>query len=238
MLLRVASYNIHRAIGRDGQQSPERIAEVLREVQADVVALQEVAYRTDAVGDVPGYLAAATEAEVIRGETLRDERGPYGNAVLSRAPVARIDRLDFSTRGREPRGAIDLDLRLGDVTAQVLATHLGLRPRERRYQISRLLASVDASRADVQIVVGDFNELLRWGRPLRALERTFGRIPAPPTFPSGRPWLALDRVWAKPAQVLRNVRAHRSTVARMASDHLPLVAELDLRALPRRQASL
>ncbi len=228
MSLRIASYNIHRAVGRDGRQQPERIAEVLHEVQADVVALQEVGYRAEPVGDVLDYLATATQARAIEGATLRDERGPYGNGVLSRVPIASLDRLDLSFGDREPRGAIELALKVRGVEAQVIATHLGLRPGERRYQVDRILKRLDASTASLQVVLGDFNEWLSWGRPLRALNRAFGRMPAPATFPAHRPWLSLDRIWVKPSNVVEHLRAHRSPLAQIASDHLPLVAELEV----------
>ncbi len=226
MSLRIASYNIHRAIGRDGQQAPKRIAEVLRELQADVVALQEVGYRAETVGDVLDYLAAATKSQAIEGATLLDERGPYGNGVLSRVPITKLNRLDLSLGNREPRGAIELALTLHGVQAQVIATHLGLRPGERRYQVDRILERLDASTASLQVVLGDFNEWLSWGRPLRALNRAFGRMPAPATFPAHRPWLSLDRIWVKPSNVVERLRAHRSPMAQIASDHLPLIAEL------------
>ncbi len=226
MSLRIASYNIHRAVGRDGRQEPERIAQVLGELQADVVALQEVSYRTETVGDVLEYLAAATQAQAIESATLRDERGPYGNGVLSRVPIAKLNRLDLSFGSREPRGAIELALTAHGVQAQVIATHLGLRPGERRYQVDRILERLDAPTASLQVVLGDFNEWLSWGRPLRSLNRAFGRMPAPATFPAHRPWLALDRIWVKPSNVVESLRAHRSPLAQIASDHLPLVAEL------------
>lgn len=231
MHFRVATYNIHRAIGRDGRQSPARIADVLRELNADVVALQEVGFRTDPVGDVIDYLAGATKTSAIAGETFRDPRGPYGNAVLSRLPIVGFERIDLSKPGREPRGAIDLRLGLGDTNVQVVATHLGLRPRERRKQTARLLSAFEASAADLKILLGDFNELLPWGRPLRSLERAFGRSPAPATFPSRWPLLPLDRLWAKPSRAVQAVAPHASDNAKVASDHLPLVAELDLRRL-------
>lgn len=226
MKLRVATYNIHRAIGHDGRQDPDRIAEVLRELRADVIAMQEVAYRSGSVRDVLSYLANATQSEAVAGVTLEDERGPYGNGILSRVPITRVARLDLSVRGREPRGAIDLAVKQEGVEAQILSTHLGLRPRERRHQVTQILAKLETSTADVKILLGDFNEWLRWGRPVRRLQRWLGRSPAPATFPAHRPWLPLDRVWVSPEETLVSLRPHSSALARTASDHLPLVAEI------------
>jgi endonuclease/exonuclease/phosphatase family metal-dependent hydrolase len=109
----------------------------------------------------------------------------------------------------------------------MLATHLGLSFEERRYQISRIMTLLEsASDADVTILMGDFNEWFRWGRLRRRLHWIFGVFPAPATFPSRHPFLALDRIWVRPAGVLTTIQAYGSAPARMASDHLPLVADL------------
>jgi len=232
--MRIATYNIHRAIGADGRQDPSRIAQVLREIDSDLVALHEVAYRTDASEPLLEYLGKQMEASVIEGITLRDERGDYGNAVLTRIPVTAVRRLDISVPQREPRGAIEMDLRVSGVDVQIVATHLGLRPGERREQIKALLARFERASTEVRVLLGDLNEWFLWGRPLRWLHRVFGDIPAPATFPARWPWFALDRLWVDPAAVATDIRAHRSTAARAASDHLPLVAELDLKAAAMR----
>ena len=228
MSLRVASYNIHRAIGRDGREDASRIAQVLEEVDADIVALQEVGYARGTPGNVLEYLGERLNAQVVEGVTLQDERGHYGNAVLSRLPVASLSRHDISVPHREPRGALELTFHLGQAEILLIATHLGLLPGERRYQIRKLLPLVDASPADVKILLGDLNEWFLWGRLLRWLRRDFGRVAAPRTFPAHRPWFALDRLWVKPTGAVQTLRAHRSEMARIASDHLPLVAELTI----------
>jgi endonuclease/exonuclease/phosphatase family metal-dependent hydrolase len=163
--------------------------------------------------------------EILEGVTLRDERGHYGNALLSRLPVRKVRRLDLSIRGREPRGAIDAELD-ARVAIQVLATHLGLRPFERRWQVRRLLEAVEASSAPVKVLLGDLNEWFLWGRPVRWLQGVFGDTPAPATFPAKRPMLALDRLWAAPPSSMVRLYAHDTPLARVASDHLPLVGEL------------
>jgi endonuclease/exonuclease/phosphatase family metal-dependent hydrolase len=228
MNLRIASYNIHRSVGRDGREDPSRIASVLEELDADVVALQEVGYRAQASGDVLPQLARAMGARAIEGATLLDERGHYGNAVLSRLPIEVVHRLDLSVPLREPRGAIELMIDARGQAMQVIATHLGLRPGERRHQISELLSLLEASAAEVQVLLGDLNEWFLWGRPLRWLHRVFDRMPAPATFPAHRPWLSLDRLWVKPARIVKSLVTHTSPLSRVASDHLPLVAELEI----------
>ena len=228
MPLRIATYNVHRCIGRDGAESPERIAAVLREIGADVVALQEVAHRPGTPDNVLAYLAESVGAEAIEGTTLRDQRGNYGNALLTRVTSESVRRVDISVPLREPRGALDVVLTVNASTARVVTTHLGLRPAERRYQIRRILSLLEAGSADVTALMGDFNEWYLWGRPLRWLNRTFAPMPSPATFPSHRPFLALDRLWVRPRQQLISLAPHRSDLARTASDHLPLVAELAL----------
>lgn len=227
--MRIATYNIHRAIGSDGHENPKRIASVLHELDADIIALQEVGYISGEPGNLLEYLGESIEARIIEGITFQDERGHYGNAILSRLPVSAIDLHDISVAGREPRGAIELTLQVRDTVVQVFATHLGLRPGERREQVEKLVPLLAASSADIKILMGDLNEWFLWGRPLRRLHRVLGNTPAPATFPARWPWLALDRLWVQPLSVIDSLQAHRSTTARIASDHLPLVAELQIR---------
>ena len=226
--MRIATYNIHRAVGQDNRENPERIATVLRELDADVVALQEVGYEAEKPGNVLEYLAEAIHARVIEGVTLLDERGNYGNAVLTRLPVDRLHMHDISLPGREHRGAIELHLKINAIELQIIATHLGLRPGERRQQIEKLITVFNDSPAEIKILLGDLNEWFLWGRPLRSLYRLFGRTPAPPTFPGRWPWFALDRIWVQPLAALEQLQVHKSVISRQASDHLPLFADLSI----------
>jgi endonuclease/exonuclease/phosphatase family metal-dependent hydrolase len=109
---------------------------------------------------------------------------------------------------------------------RIVATHLGLRAGERRFQMRRLLALLDSSSSDVTVLLGDFNEWFNWARPLRWITRRLGGLPAPATFPSRRPLLALDRIWVHPPQTVIDLRPHHSPATAIASDHLPLVADL------------
>jgi endonuclease/exonuclease/phosphatase family metal-dependent hydrolase len=227
MTLRVATYNIHRCIGFDGVEKPKRIAAVLQGMNADVAALQEVAFAVEPYqNNILTYLAHAMDAIAIAGPTLLEKKGHYGNAILSRITPERVDRLDISVPGREPRGAIAVSLRVNGSNINIVATHLGLRSGERRYQMNRLSSLVNDPEAETTILLGDFNEWLSWARPLRWMNRRFGKILTPPTFPSRRPVLALDRIWVDPADRLISVDCHRQMPARLASDHLPLVANV------------
>jgi endonuclease/exonuclease/phosphatase family metal-dependent hydrolase len=230
MSLRIATYNIHRCIGTDGAENPDRIAAVLREINADVFALQEVAHQPGSPGNVLDLLADAVDAVPIEGTTLRNPGGNYGNALLTRLPAADIHRTDISVPRRERRGALDVRLTVNGRSVRVVATHLGLRATERRYQIGRiysLLRTASAS-ADVTILLGDMNVWFGRKGPLLRLASIFETVPAPATFPSHRPLLALDRLWVRPRSKLTSIGVHRSPLARRASDHLPLVADITL----------
>jgi endonuclease/exonuclease/phosphatase family metal-dependent hydrolase len=195
-------------------------------MNADIIALQEVAYASEGSENVLTDLARAVDAKAIAGPTLLEQKGHYGNAILTRIPPEQIDRLDISVPGREPRGAIATLLRLSSTTVRIVATHLGLRSSERWYQMHRLLPLLENPKAVVTILLGDFNEWFWGGRVIRWASRRFGRPAAPATFPSCRPLLALDRIWVDPSDRLISLQRHRSRSATLASDHLPLVAQV------------
>ncbi|MCT9127818.1 endonuclease/exonuclease/phosphatase family protein [Cupriavidus gilardii] len=228
----VASYNIHGGIGVDGRFLPKRIAGVLSELQADIVALQEVESRSTGF-DMLAYLRDETGYHAIPGPTLTRHDGEYGNALLTRFPPSRVRQIDLSVGRHEPRGAIDATLSCPDgvhaAPLRVIATHLGLWPGERRMQVRRLLTSLAEQPGVPTVLLGDVNEWFLWGRPLRWLHAYFDGAPHVATFPSRMPVLALDRLWCCPRSVLASVSSHRSPLARIASDHLPLLARLHAR---------
>lgn len=224
--LTIATYNIHGAVGCDGRFAPERVADVLREIKADVIALQEVPLGGSKTPNVLALLQKATGYVAAEGPACDTAERRYGNAVLSRYPILSMRAIDLSFGSREPRGALDADLDCHGHLLRVIATHLGLRPAERRDQIRRLLQVFDTDEMPV-ILLGDINEWFAWGRTLRSLVSHFQAVPAPATFPSRRPLFALDRIWIRPRHRLVHVKVHATALARVASDHLPLIAHID-----------
>jgi endonuclease/exonuclease/phosphatase family metal-dependent hydrolase len=226
----IASYNVHGCVGIDSRWSPERVAVVVGELGADVVAIQEVhsnpAAKPD--GDELEQLARRSNYEFLHGPTHARRGAEFGNGLLTRLPVQELRLIDLSQPGREPRGAIDAEVQWGPTRVRVVATHFGLEPRERSAQCQALLERLTRQDdAEISILLGDFNE---WWIPSRLLDKLhafFGRSRAVRTFPSLVPLLALDRVWVKPLSSLKKLRAHRSRTTRIASDHLPLCAVIE-----------
>ena len=229
----VASYNIHGCRGIDRRREPARVAQVIRELQCDVVGLQEVDSRggPHAHSMQLDYLARETEMQAVAGATILRHDGDYGNALLTRLPVRDVRRHDFTFHRREPRGALDVELELPGTTVRVLVTHLGLKPKERRFQVQKLMKLLaNADGEQLIVVLGDINEWLPISRPLRWLHGLLGKPPWQRTFPVWFPLFALDRVWVRPRSAIVRIRSHRSRISRLASDHLPIKASISLPA--------
>jgi endonuclease/exonuclease/phosphatase family metal-dependent hydrolase len=229
----VASYNIHRGVGLDRRRDIDRIAEVIGEVAPDVIALQEVICEADGdIGDQAHRLAARLKMRVIMGETRTHGTGTYGNAVLSRLPVLAASRCDLSWRRREPRGCLRVDLAVNGTALHVFNAHFGLLLRERRDQLATLARFIrdSATLAGPRVLMGDFNEWHR-GPITRGLRREFSspmrrRLR---THPAMFPLFALDRIYWDVELEGQEFHVHRSRLARVASDHLPVVARLRVR---------
>jgi len=221
---RVATWNIHSGVGSDGRHDPDRVHEVVRGFGADLTALQEVD------GRINGYdgfreLSRAGYAAAVCARTIVTARGDYGHMLLSQWPLLRQETHDLSVAGREKRSVIDAVADTGSGMVRVLSTHLGLAPGERRRQAAQLLRLVEGDSMPL-LLLGDFNEPTGLGPAARPLRKVFQRAGSWRTFPSRRPVLALDRIWCS-----RDLTVERSWVARkarLASDHLPLLADLRL----------
>jgi endonuclease/exonuclease/phosphatase family metal-dependent hydrolase len=228
MQIRVATYNVHRFVGRDKQKDRTRTGRVIRQIKPDIIALQEVEYLQSPAELQP--LLPEDIFQVVPGPTIVSGAEHYGNILLSRFPIKTKRNIDLSYPGREERGAIDVDIELLGKNIRLVATHLGLTPGERREQANLLLAEIDKSRTgkEITLLMGDMNEWFLWGRPLRWIHRYFGCCPDHATYPSRFPLFSLDRIWCHPPELLISRTVHKTALARVASDHLPLVGTLQL----------
>jgi endonuclease/exonuclease/phosphatase family metal-dependent hydrolase len=235
----IGSYNIHSCVGLDRRRSAARIAEVLKELDCDIYALQEVDNEPGEDEDSKQleYLSEAMQMAAIPGLRIVRHSGEYGNALLTRFPVASVHRHDLSYgKWLEPRGAIDVEMDVGGRALRVIATHLGLSRSERRFQWRQLLAAIAASPPEhPTVVLGDMNEWFPHAGTLRDAHKILGQALAPAEFPSFWPFLALTRIWVRPVRAIVSVKVHRSPLARRASDHLPLRAEIDVERFALRE---
>lgn len=219
--LRVLTWNIHGFCGDGGRPDPERTLRVIRAIDADIVALQEVDGRTQ-FGRMAGafeWLADAMGAHRFEARLLGTPGREYGHLLWSRWPLqhATLHRLPG---GWEPRGAIEAQVETPAGRVRVISTHLSLSAGARRLQGSYL---ADRLQPDERtIVLGDFNE---WGHGAvhRRLERHLSLVPAAPTWPSRRPFVALDRIYAGRHLLCRSANVDRA--GGLASDHCPLIAD-------------
>ena len=222
-VITVASYNIHKAQGLDGRVDLERIAGVVEELEADLVGIQEI-FRPQAEA-----LARRLGVHMHMGVTLERAEGPYGNVVLTRFPAHVARPFDLTRYEREPRGGLRVDVELPDHLLHMFNVHFGLRVRERAAQVEMLVRDqvlVEALKGS-RIVVGDLNEWFP-GAVGRTLRRELAGPRIRRTHPAPLPLFPLDRIYWDRSLHGEGFRVHRSRLARVASDHLPVVARLRL----------
>jgi endonuclease/exonuclease/phosphatase family metal-dependent hydrolase len=231
--VRVATYNIHRSRGMDRRIMPQRIADVLREIDADVIALQEVVGAgPDGAGQAE-EIGAALGMGWVMAPVRHLRKHLFGNVVMSRYPIVHHSQYELSWRTCEPRGCQRADLDLGDGRMlHVYNVHLGTAVLERRYQAPRLASFVHDRRVPgPKIILGDFNEWMR-GLATRTLSALFESIDLRShlrrrrTYPGIFPVLHLDHIYYEGQVEVRSVELPRGRKALIASDHLPLVANL------------
>jgi len=221
--MRLATYNIHDCVGRDGVFDPQRIAGVLTEMEADLIALQEVTVDHD--GILTKLFESATGMRSIDGSLFARGVGRYGNLLLTGENIVEVWLHDLSCFDCEPRGCIEIELDTAAGPLTVFNTHFGLKKRERNLQF-QILAKLLGERSGPLVLLGDLNF---WTRApvMRTLARLgFEHRPVRsfPTWPV--PLFPLDRILArKPAGIERCWR-HDTPLSRLASDHFPVLAEL------------
>lgn len=233
---RVATYNTHKCRGMDGRIRPPRIAEVLRELAVDVVALQEVVSLSGGRREQnqAQYLAEAVGFEYRIGETRKLRGAAYGNVVLSRFPVKQVEVYDLTASRREPRGCIrcDIEWAPGKIV-HIFNVHLGTGYLERRKQAHMLVSRevlLSPALKHPSLVLGDFNEWTH-GLVSRMMQSHFESVDIQlhlnrrRTYPGVLPLMHLDHMYFDRQLVLEEFLLHRSPMALMASDHLPLLAK-------------
>lgn len=236
--IRFLTYNVHSCFGTDRKLDPARIAAVINECRPDIIALQEVDVgRVRSGGIDQAHMIAAhlqMEAQFHPALHLKDEK--YGDAVLTALPMRMVKAAALPSVG-EPRGALWVEVALADVNLQIVVTHLGLRGSERMHQATTLLGpgwlgGIDRRETPL-ILAGDLNATARSAayrlvaRQLRDAQLQTGARPRP-TFPSRLPLLRIDHVFVGEKIDVTHCEVHNTALARVASDHLPLVAELEI----------
>jgi endonuclease/exonuclease/phosphatase family metal-dependent hydrolase len=227
--LTVATYNVPRWTGRGGRGRPDpaRAGFVISELRADVIALQE-ALRPLRGDDVLEQLADGLGLHLAFAATRVHRDGELGNAILSRWPIGGVSMLDLSFSRLERRVAVAAQFACAGGMLDVVATHLALGDRTRHRQVRSLLDHPNL-RTNPTVLLGDMNAWRRC-RATRALDgelRQHHNLDWPASFPSASPVLALDRIYARGARVVE-LFAHSSRAAKRASDHLPIIARVEL----------
>lgn len=238
--LRIASWNLHKCVGADGRFDPHRSAAVIAELGADILALQEADRRFGRRAGLLDLAAVRRNAglKLVPVSDVPSGHGWHGNALLLREDLAaRVTRIRLP--GAEPRGALVAEIDLPDGPLRVIAAHFGLLRRCRTRQGHAILRTLSEGAEMPTVLLGDLNEWSLGPRSsLRVLEPAFGAAaPSPPSFPAAVPVLPLDRILGQPAGLVVDVRAHASPLARIASDHLPLVGRLRAGALAQPAAA-
>ena len=232
--IRVATYNIHRSRGLDGRTSAKRIADVIASLEADIIALQEVVGASASAAGHAAELGALLGMGWVMAPTRRLRGHLFGNVVLSRFPVRYHTQYDLPTL-REPRCCQRVDLAIDDHTLHLYNVHLGTGLLERRGQAVRLAEILDDRHVRApKIMLGDFNEWIR-GPATRVLTERLqsldlrSHLRRRRTYPGVFPVLHLDHLYFKGEVQVLEVVLPRTRKTLIASDHLPLVAELAVR---------
>lgn len=227
--LRVASYNIRKALGTDRRRDPGRVLRVISGLGADVVALQEADLRLGQRRPVFDHaeIRRLTGLVPVSFDHGRESLGWHGNALLVSPGFEVIARSHHDLPGLEPRGLVSALLRRGETRLRVVGAHLGLLRHSRRQQLSALLDMLPEEDGTAMLIAGDFNERsLQVG--LGRLSKRFRILSGGPTWHSRHPVFALDRIAVSDGFSRAEASVFRSADASRASDHLPLVADLDL----------
>ena len=243
--LRVVTWNVHKCVGGlDRRYDPARTCAVLESTDADVILLQEVSqgghwYKHERQVDVLGDALGLSHRSYFVNVKFGPKRGEYGNAILSRYPITSTDNIDLTVASKKARSALHAEVRVaipdgGARTVHAFNLHLGLGERERREQLRMLMAHARMTRIHDNtpiVIAGDFNDVLgNLGKRLLAPAGFRGPRRAPRTFPAWAPLRALDSLFVRGECELQSLTSARSKGSRTASDHVPLIANLELQS--------
>jgi endonuclease/exonuclease/phosphatase family metal-dependent hydrolase len=229
MQITVASYNIHKAVGLDRRRDPERILSVLREIDADVIALQEADRRFGERASVLPRQAIDehTPWRVVPLRTRPESIGWHGNALLVRREIEVAAAAVVHLPMLEPRGAVRADLFVGGRKVRVVGMHLDLSGLRRRHQLRSVLSHVAAcGKHCPTVLMGDFNEWATHGGSLREFDHDWHVLAPGRSFPSRQPLASLDRIVVSHDWDSWQAAVHHSALAARASDHLPVYARI------------
>lgn len=230
MELKLASYNIHKAVGTDGRRDADRILTVLHEVGADVVALQEVDRRFGRRASVlPRLLVEEQGYQIVPLSMRPDSMGWHGNSLLVKRGIEILEAEPIHLPTFEPRGAVRAVLSVGGAHLHVAGVHLDLSGIRRRHQVRKIIEDLNHCGPDCPaVLMGDFNEWSLRGGSMREVMDHWNAIAPGRSFPSRQPLAALDRFVFSPGWTPRDHGVHHSAIAASASDHLPVWAEMTL----------
>ena len=227
--LRIASYNIRKAVGLDYRRDPMRVLQIINELEADVVAVQEVDKR---LGDRPGVFdrkRVEAESDFVIADLAQNDvsLGWHGNALLVRRGLTIHEVGHIALPGLEPRGAVRVDVSRDDEHLAIVGTHLGLLRPYRRKQLETIRAHLEAHETIRTMIVGDFNE---WsdGVGFEPIEGDYDIVSPGLSFHAARPMASLDKIALGSGLVLTDAGVEEGESARIASDHLPVWADVAL----------
>jgi endonuclease/exonuclease/phosphatase family metal-dependent hydrolase len=227
----IASYNVHKCVGMDKRFDPDRIAAVIGEIGADVVALQEADQRFGDRAGLIDFSRLERDSGLLPVPVAGSSKaqGWHGNVLLFREGTVR-DVHQIRLPGVEPRGALVVDMELAVGPLRIVAAHLGLLRRSRAQQAHAILTAIAARGERPTLLLGDLNEWRLGPRSsLLNFKPAFGPLTvALPSFPSRYPLFALDRILGSPHDLISGTEVHDTPLARVASDHLPIKARIDL----------
>lgn len=233
MQIKVASYNIRKAVGLDWRRRPARVLGVLNEIGADIIALQEVDRRFGSRVSAldPDLIARETDYQPIRFSHRPQSLGHHGNVILARKPIRILDARPMVLPHLEPRGAAVADLEFEGRRVRVVGMHLGLTRKWRQLQTETIVAELRALEANMPtVLMGDLNEPDHNSAPLLAFEMSHRIAPCGPSFHASMPLFTLDRIIVTQDIAIGESGVHRTALSREASDHLPIWARLTLPA--------